>query len=160
IKFSIYTFPGEQHELSGELSRIGQPDGAFRVRRAGGETVVDQKPALPDHAGAFKLLLVWLGEQTKPDAVGHRIVHGGPDYRDPQIVSPDVISRLRELIPLAPNHLPRELDAIELISRSYANVPQVGCFDTAFHRGMPEIAQVYALPESVRQEGVVLRYGF
>jgi acetate kinase len=160
IKFSIYTFPGEQHELSGELSRIGQPDGAFRVRRAGGETVVDQKPALPDHAGAFKLLLDWLGEQTEPDAVGHRIVHGGPDYRDPQIVSPDVISRLRELIPLAPNHLPRELDAIELISRSYANVPQVGCFDTAFHRGMPEIAQVYALPESVRQEGVVLRYGF
>ena len=160
IKFSVYGFPGDQLELSGELARIGQHGGAFRVKNPKGEPLLDEKPELPDHAAAFKLLLAWLGGRDKPDAIGHRIVHGGPDYRDPDIITPEVIRKLRELIPLAPNHLPREIEAIESIARAYPNSPQVACFDTAFHRGMPEVAQVYALPESVREDGIVLRYGF
>jgi acetate kinase len=160
IKFSAYGFPGEQRELSGELSRIGHADGAFRIKDSRGALIFDQKPNLPDHPAALKILLNWLGERDKPDAIGHRIVHGGPDYRDPRMITLEVIQKLRALIPLAPNHLPREIEAVEAILRVYPETPQVACFDTAFHRSMPDVAQIYALPESVRNNGVLLRYGF
>jgi len=160
IKFSIYSVPGEHRELSGELSRIGHAGAVFRVKNQQGETMSDQQPALPDHSAALHLLLNWLDGQAPPDAIGHRIVHGGPHYCDPHLVTPEVLRSLRELIPLAPNHLPREIEAIESIARAHPDTPQVACFDTAFHRTMPEVAQIYALPESVRKAGVVLRYGF
>jgi len=107
IKFSAYGFPGEQRDLSGELSRIGHADGAFRIKSSNGTLILDQEPKLPDHPAALELLLNWLSGRDKPDAIGHRIVHGGPDYRDPRIITMEVIQKLRGLIPLAPNHLPR-----------------------------------------------------
>lgn len=160
IKFSAYRFPGEARELSGSISRIGQAAGLFEVKNAAGEAVREQKLDIKDHASALTLFLEWLDSSDKADAVGHRIVHGGPDYRDPHIVTADVLGKLRELIPLAPNHLPREIDAIEAIAARLPAVQQICCFDTAFHRSIPGVAQVYALPESVRKGGVVLRYGF
>ena len=124
--------------------------------------IVDQSAKLPNHDAALKLLFDWLRGHPQGgdlDAVGHRIVHGGRDYCEAIIDYPTVLARLRELVPLAPNHLPGEIEAIEAVARNYPSLPQVACFDTAFHRRMPAAAQHYALPRSLTEEGI-LRYGF
>jgi acetate kinase len=92
-------------------------------------------------------------------AVGHRIVHGGHRHREPQRVTPEVVADLRALVPIDPNHLPHAIAAIEAVGRAYPAVPQVVCFDTAFHSRMPRVARLYALPRQLAQEGIV-RYGF
>ena len=156
----MYLLPAEEREISGSLSRIGHQDGSFQIKDARGKTIRDERLPLAGHAAALQALLDWMRPENRADAVGHRIVHGGPKYRAPEIVTPELITRLRELIPLAPNHLPREIAAIEAIAKIYPEMKQAACFDTSFHREMPEVAQIYALPQSVREEGVVLRYGF
>jgi acetate kinase len=93
------------------------------------------------------------------DAVGHRVVHGGSHYSQPRVITPQLVATLRELVPLAPDHLPQAIDAIEAVGHAYPALPQVACFDTAFHRHMPKTAQMYALPRQLWDTGVV-RYGF
>ena len=95
----------------------------------------------------------------KPDAIGHRIVHGGPDYAAPQRIDASLLAALRRLAPLAPLHLPPEIELIEAVAVHCPDRPQVACFDTAFHRAMPELAQRFPLPEGLWTEGV-RRYGF
>ncbi|MDO8433877.1 MAG: acetate/propionate family kinase [Candidatus Binatus sp.] len=95
----------------------------------------------------------------RPDAVGHRIVHGGPNHAAPEIVTDELIAELKRLIPFAPLHMPGEIDAIEASALRLAGVPQVACFDTAFHRAMPELAQRLPLPRALWDEGI-RRYGF
>src|SRR5262249_2380501 len=92
-------------------------------------------------------------------AVGHRVVQGGPHRTEPARVTPEVVADLRRLVPLAPNHLPGEITAIEVLSRALPGVSQVACFDTAFHRAMPRRARQFALPREYFDEGVQ-RYGF
>jgi acetate kinase len=94
-----------------------------------------------------------------PDAIGHRIVHGGPDHRAPVLVDDAVLVALRALVPLAPLHLPPALAVIDAAGKRFAGRPQVACFDTAFHRRMPELAQRLPLPTALWDEGV-RRYGF
>jgi acetate kinase len=96
---------------------------------------------------------------TLPTAVGHRVVHGGPDYSEPTLVDDTVIERLETFSPLAPLHQPNNLGPIRTLRQRQPQLPQLACFDTAFHRGHPEIADRYALPERFYQEGV-RRYGF
>ena len=160
VKFSIYLMPAEEREISGSLARIGQQSGSFLVKDARGKTIHDEKLPIAGHAAALQLLMDWMGRDKQADAIGHRIVHGGSKYAAPEFVTQQLIARLRELMPLAPNHLPREIAAIEAIAKMYPETKQAACFDTSFHRDMPDVAQIYALPESVRSEGVVLRYGF
>ncbi|MGE3954796.1 MAG: acetate/propionate family kinase [Parachlamydiales bacterium] len=93
--------------------------------------------------------------KLKPEAVGHRLVHGGERYIQPTLLTPRVIEELQTLIPFAPLHLPRELGLVKAIQ----GVPQVGCFDTAFHANMPEEARHYPLPKTLWERGVK-RYGF
>ena len=97
---------------------------------------------------------------SKPDVVGHRLVHGGPRHSAPQLVTAELIGELRDLIPLAPNHLPRQIDELQQMAKLYPAARQVACFDTAFHRRMPALAQLYALPEALRRDGMLQRYGF
>jgi acetate kinase len=92
-------------------------------------------------------------------AVGHRVVHGGPDYATPVRVTDDVLAALERLVPLAPLHQPLNLGPIRMIQARFPDTPNVACFDTAFHRGHPEVADRYALPDALYQEGV-RRYGF
>lgn len=92
-------------------------------------------------------------------AIGHRIVHGGPAHSAPQRITPAIMDDLRSLIPFAPNHLPDEIAIIEAFARKMPDVPQVACFDTAFHRAMPEIAQRLPIPDELHARGV-RRYGF
>jgi acetate kinase len=94
-----------------------------------------------------------------PVAVGHRVVHGGPDYSEPIVVTSEVVDRLRRFVPLAPLHQPNNLEPIRAILERQPHVLQVACFDTAFHRGHTEVADRYAIPDSLYQEGV-RRYGF
>jgi acetate kinase len=94
-----------------------------------------------------------------PTAVGHRVVHGGPDYSAPIVVTDEVVNRLERFVPLAPLHQPNNLAPIRVIMERQPRMLQVACFDTAFHRGHPEVADRYAIPEPLYEEGV-RRYGF
>jgi acetate kinase len=96
---------------------------------------------------------------SAPAAVGHRLVHGGPAYGAPRRIDAEVLATLRRLIPLAPLHLPGELEVIEAVSDHYPELPQVACFDTAFHRSLPELTQRFPLPRELWSEEL-RRYGF
>jgi acetate kinase len=96
---------------------------------------------------------------TLPTAIGHRVVHGGPNYAEPTIVNPAVLNQLERLTPLAPLHQPHNLGLIRLIAARQPHLLQVACFDTAFHRGHADVADRYAIPEALYSEGV-RRYGF
>ena len=115
-----------------------------------------------DHGAALEAVLAWL-QRNRPDlslnAVGHRVVHGGIHYSEPHRVTPELIATLRKLVPIAPGHLPQAIQAIQVTRRIYPDLAQVACFDTAFHRRMPRIAQICPLPRHLTDEGVI-RYGF
>lgn len=148
--------------LSGSIERIGLRASLFHIQDADGETLIQEHLDLPDHDAALKTLFEWLQGHAPGqdlDAVGHRVVHGGAQYNQPHLITPELIATLKELVPLAPDHLPHELRAIEAVSRSYPALKQVACFDTAFHRHMSQIAQIVALPRHFWHEGV-MRYGF
>jgi acetate kinase len=115
-----------------------------------------------DHEALLKPLLGWVTTHLGEDAlavVGHRVVHGGQYYDRPVLISSDVLATLEKLVPLAPLHQPHNLAAIKAIARLRSGLPQVACFDTAFHHGMPVVATGLALPRSYTDEGV-RRYGF
>ncbi len=159
LKFALFEMgEGERRLRHGLIERIGLGRGRFRAADEAGATVVQQEVAVPDHAAALETLLSWLQEQEVA-AVGHRVVHGGPKHLHPEPVTPELLALLRDLIPLAPDHLPQEIAAMEALLRSYPQARQVACFDTSFHRCMPRLAQLYGLPRALAEEGV-LRYGF
>lgn len=112
--------------------------------------------------GALNAMLAWLSERgflSHLAAVGHRLVHGAAQYSKPQRITPEFMSNIEKLLPLDPDHLPAAIRGIEFISRKFPDLPQVACFDTAFHSSLPKVAQLYALPRRLSEQGVV-RYGF
>jgi acetate kinase len=167
IKFSMYEV-GAGRTLSlvsrGQLDGIGtQP--RLRVRDARGGALTDQKypaDAVPDVPAAMASVSGWLRTQlggALPMAVGHRVAHGGPDHASPARVDDALLAGLERFVALAPLHQPHNLAPIRSIQARFPGTPQVACFDTAFHRGHPDVADRYALPEALYQEGV-RRYGF
>lgn len=152
----------ERLDLSASIERIGLSGGHILVSDAKGVALFEQSRDLPNHTAALQTFLTWLKEQRSGDdldAVGHRVVHGGSKYSEPQLISHELVAELRRLVPIDPLHLPQAIDSIEITSRIYPEIPQVACFDTAFHRHMPRVAQMYALPRHLWDEGVI-RYGF
>jgi acetate kinase len=153
----------EPPEIRAEASRIGGRGGGLRLADARGETLDERQDDLPNHIAALEALLSRLPDRglDRDDlaAVGHRIVHGGDRHREPQRVAPELVADLRALVPIDPNHLPQAIAAIEAVGRAYPAVPQVACFDTAFHSRMPRVARLYALPSRLAEEGII-RYGF
>ena len=153
-----------------ELITKGQMDGIgtrprLQAKDAEGRILVDQKWSANDVGsiqGALDRSIPFLREQVGgklPAAVGHRVVHGGPDYDAPVFVDDAVLKRLEELAPLAPLHQHNNLAPIKAVRRTHPELPQIACFDTAFHRGHPDVADRYALPEQLYRDGV-RRYGF
>jgi len=116
---------------------------------------------LADHAAAVRSVLDEIARHRlpEPDAIGHRVVHGGRDLVRPVRIDDAVLQALRALVPFAPLHLPAEIRAIEAARARFPDLPQIACFDTAFHRTMPEGAERFALPKSLYDEGV-RKYGF
>jgi acetate kinase len=156
--------------ISAEIDRIGserdnEHGSTLRVASRDDEnSSTTTHVAAADHAAALELILDafdrQLGrERASFDAVAHRVVHGGHRYSAPQRVDRALLDELRRLVPIDPNHLPQAISLIERIAQRHADVMQIACFDTAFHRTLPRIAQMYALPPRFWDAGV-RRYGF
>jgi acetate kinase len=151
--------------LSGTVDHIGKGGTTLTVAEADGRRHEVEVPALTratSRTAAATALLEWLdtrSARTSIAAVGHRVVHGGPDHGRPELVTSTLSDELRRLVPFAPNHLPAELDLIDLCGRSYPGVPQVACFDTAFHHDLPAVARTFPIPRHFSERGV-RRYGF
>jgi acetate kinase len=109
-----------------------------------------------DEAG----VAAWLAAQPAPGAAGHRVVHGGIEFREPVVVDDEIVARLTALTDLAPLHQPKSLAALTLVGRLLPGVPAVACFDTAFHAGIPAAASTYALPAQWRERWHLKKYGF
>ena len=147
--------------MRGEAENIGPQTGHMWLRNADGGSIADQVCAIPDHETALRMAFDKLqkGKFASPSAIGHRVVNGGTRYSTPQTITPQVLSELRNLIPLALVHLPAEIKIMEAVASQAPQIPQVACFDTAFHRKLPESAQRFPLPRKLFDEGI-RRYGF
>ncbi len=163
IKTALYrTGSGEDMLFRGQLDRIGAGVGRFEMKDAAGSVMEANERELRDHGAALEVLFEWLRgrpDAGKIDAVGHRVVHGGSRYRAPERVAPEMLAELRRLAPFDPMHLPGEILAIEVVAQRFPDLPQVACFDTAFHRTLPDVARIFALPRRLADEGLH-RYGF
>ncbi len=166
LKFAAFGADNGQlnHLAAGQIEGIGAtPKGS--VKRATGEKTeftFDTKTDTFNHQAATGVILGWLKEVGYAKgivAVGHRVVHGGPDLSAPMLIDEAVIAKLRKLIPLAPLHQPHNIAGIEAAIAAFPGTPQVACFDTAFHRTHPFVDDTFALPRSYYDEGV-RRYGF
>ncbi len=167
LKFALYRLAGGaqlrciNHGQIAGIGHIGQQS-RFVVYDAAGVVLLDEVCDVADHAAALQRLLQWLDEHQhglELLAVGHRVVHGGVAFAAPVVVDDAVLEQLKQLIPLAPLHQPHNLKAIEALRTFRPDLPQVACFDTAFHRTMPAVAQRYALPHKFFESGV-RAYGF
>ena len=168
IKFAIYQTDVSLTHLTADA--IGQIEGignqpSLTIKSAEGLVLVDHLLSVnevPDHAGAIALMLAWLLDYLAEGtlvAVGHRVVHGGQLYSAPVVINATVLAELETLIPLAPLHQPHNLRIIHLLLESMPALPQVACFDTAFHHTQPAVAQRFAIPRCFTDEGV-RSYGF
>jgi acetate kinase len=167
LKFQIF----DTSDAGGPVCAIkGQVDGIgtrprLRAAKANGEKLIDQTydpKQISDLPAAIKTTGDWLRATVQGIdlvAVGHRVVHGGPDYGQPVLLTLDVVARLEKYVPLAPLHQPNNLAPIRTLMASRPELPQVACFDTAFHRNHDALADRYAIPEHLYAEGV-RRYGF
>jgi acetate kinase len=150
LKFATFRLGDLVCELRGQLSGIGQ--GASRL--SGVDWPTDNLK-LENHRDAVALLI----DRLEIAAVGHRVVHGGTRFIAPVRIDRETIVALRDLIPLAPLHQPHNVAAIEAVAAALPNIPQIACFDTAFHATQPEVAARFALPERYWEKGI-RRYGF
>ena len=166
VKFQVFSV-----EVEGKLRRLikGQMDGIGsrpRLRASGedGEPLADRAypiESVPDIPAAMGIAGGWLRDELRisPIAVGHRVVHGGPDYDRPVLLDHGVVARLERFVTLAPLHQPHNLAPIRSLLANFPALPQVACFDTAFHRTHDAVADYYAIPHQLHAEGV-RRYGF
>ena len=163
LKFAL--FGGEAapvRVLSGAIDRIGSPGATFTLKRIERPQAEHSTVSAPDHASCLDYLLERLAETTGTTAfraMGHRVVHGGPRYAQPQVVTRNLLDDLRRLSSFAPEHLPAEIDLIAALSDRFPQLPQVACFDTAFHQDLPRVARLLPIPRRYEAMGV-RRYGF
>jgi len=166
VKFQVFAVDGEgrlRRQFKGQMDGIGSRP---RLRASGtnGDAVADRAypiEAVPDVPAAMMVAGAWLRDEVRvtPMAVGHRVVHGGPAYDRPVLIDHAVVARLERFTELAPLHQPHNLAPIKSILANFPALPQVACFDTAFHRNHPDVADYFAIPYRLHEEGV-RRYGF
>ena len=167
LKFSVFLVDGADGlalDSKGQIEGIGTQPRLLAKAGSGEKLAEDSLPAdeVAGHAAALNHLGDWLGERLEDHslvAVGHRVVHGGIDYAAPAVIDDAVLARLEALVSLAPLHQPHNLAGIQAVKEKLPGLPQVACFDTAFHRGHPEVADRFAIPDALYQEGI-RRYGF
>jgi acetate kinase len=166
VKFQVFAVDGDgrlQRQLKGQMDGIGSRP-RLRATGAKGDTLADRAypiEAVADVSAGLMVAGAWLRDELRitPMAVGHRVVHGGPDYDRPVLVDHGLVARLERYVALAPLHQPYNLAPIKSLLANLPALPQVACFDTAFHRGHDGVADHYAIPRQLYDEGV-RRYGF
>lgn len=163
LKFALFSAIRNPRRLwSGEIDRIGLPNAGFRLRDTRKTIVIDKPGEISSHEIALtRLLTAIAGLPGSLDlvAVGHRVVHGGPECDCPKRVTPALTARLRRLTSLAPLHIPPNLAGIDAVLATRPDLLQVACFDTSFHHDIPRMARMTALPRAFTESGV-RRYGF
>ncbi len=167
IKFALFSLDhpiSPEAEVSGQIDGIGAETTKMVAKNRAGERIADQvlEGGKVSHAQAFDALLKWFTASHanwQIVAVGHRVVHGGERYSKPTVIDDVVLGHLQSFIPLAPLHEPHNVAGIIALQALLPTVPQIACFDTAFHRSQPEVAQTFGLPRNITAEGIK-RYGF
>ena len=166
VKFQVFAVDADgrlQRQLKGQMDGIGSRP-RLRATGANGNALADRAypiEAVADVSAALRIAGSWLRDELRiaPMAVGHRVVHGGPDYDRPVLIDHGLLARLERYIALAPLHQPHNLAPIKTLLADLPSLPQVACFDTAFHRSHAAVADYYAIPYQLYDEGV-RRYGF
>jgi acetate kinase len=162
IKFALFPFDSPRTRLlSGKIERIGLPSPTVTIKD--GAKTSDKLPiAAPDHRAAGEFFIGWLEQNFGFSGllgIGHRVVHGGADFTRSQRITPQLVAELHRLSPYDPEHLPSSIQLMELFEERHPQLPQVACFDTAFHRDMPRVARLLPLPRRFDAKGVQ-RFGF
>jgi acetate kinase len=162
LKFTVYrvTDATEERITSGAVEAIGESSGKAWLC-CGDNALQEENGKFPDHTAAINTMFAALQKQgfERLAAAGHRIVHGGPKFTAPQLIDAALKEALKKLIPFAPLHLPSQVAMIEAVAAHFPDLPQVACFDTAFHSRMPEVAQRFPLAQKIWEQGI-RRYGF
>ena len=163
IKFAVFEAADSLRRiLEGGIDRIGLSEATLRVKGLDPADNFSQLVTAPDHIAAVGALMDWIEQRVASDAltaVGHRVVHGGPKYSLPRQITAEMVEDLRRLSPFDPDHLPEEILLTEAFHRRFPGLPQVACFDTAFHLDLPRVARVLPIPRRYEAQGV-RRYGF
>jgi acetate kinase len=163
LKFGLFHIQRDEPQVlyTGEVEGIGAEKSSFSVRGAGGEIIREDHNAVPAQEEALTTVATTLATLAfpAPDAIGHRIVHGGPNLHSHQRITPEVMKQLEAAAQFAPLHVPIALRLIRRTERQYPGLPQFACFDTAFHSTLSEQASRFALPDRFWEAGV-RRYGF
>ena len=162
IKFALYQVGDPlQRTLYGKVDRIGLSGTSLTFSDSTGKQQERHSIAASDHRSAANVLIDWLAKQdgfASVGALGHRVVHG-MKHIQPEIVTQELLDELQRIRPYDPDHLPREIELIEAFRKRFPKLPQLACFDTAFHQGMPRVAKLLPLPRRFDAKGVE-RYGF
>jgi acetate kinase len=163
IKFGLYAKGDPPSSiLSGKIERISTPQATFKWSEPVTGQSGDENMSAPKHQSAAQFLNAWLDRRPESagiTAVAHRIVHGGPKYDQPQLVTPELLTELRRIGPYDPEHFPAQIELISVFGQHRPHLPQVACFDTAFHHCMPRVAKIVPLPRKYEAAGI-RRYGF
>ncbi|MGD0664057.1 MAG: acetate/propionate family kinase [Syntrophorhabdales bacterium] len=163
IKFALFEAGDSLGRiLEGAIERIGLPEAALKVKGKSRADNFSRPVTAPDHTAAVSALMDWIEERIGVGmltAVGHRVVHGGPKYSAPQRITAEMVEELHRLSPFDPDHLPEEILLTGAFHRRFPDLPQVACFDTAFHHDLPAVARLLPIPRRYEALGV-RRYGF
>ena len=163
IKFALFKTEGPlRRVLVGGIERIGLSNPIFQAKGSAEADTFSHQVAAADHTEAVNVLLDWLENRSDSNpltAIGHRILQGGPKYYEPQGITADLVAELHRLSPFDPDHIPEELQIFEALRSRYPDLPQIACFDTAFHHDLPRVAQLLPIPRRFEAKGV-RRYGF
>lgn len=163
IKFALYQFGAQRTQLlSGKIDGIGLPTSRFVVQGLHADDQIDTESDASTYLQAIQQLTAWISKRVQHRpllAVGHRIVHGGGQQREPQIITSALRQQLRDASAFDPEHLPQELRLIDAICKDFPDLLQIACFDTSFHNSMPDLARRLPLPRRFFEQGVQ-RYGF
>ena len=163
LKFGLYARRENQERLvvDGSAENIGKPGGKIALRDSSDRVLRSESLDFASQSDALAHAAEWLAQLSPGTlcAIGHRVVHGGPRLLTHQRITPAMIEELRGCVHFAPLHIPTALELIEQAQRAYPQIPQFACFDTAFHRSLPESAARFALPAEFFDQGI-RRYGF
>jgi len=162
FKFALFEERSLKKKLVGSIDKVGSTESTFEIKNMDDGTTKKETGHFKDITAAVDAVVDWLQNNKTLytlKAIGHRIVQGGPNHRQPEIISNDLLKDLKKYIFLAPNHLPDEIDCINTFLDAFDQLPQVACFDTAFHKDMPNHAKQFPLPKKYTTEELI-RYGF